>query len=749
MQSRFLVIVYLFIHVAGPAQADLVRTNGEKGVSGRTGIFSFRDGGLQFEWDYIQDKASLVTLAGQHIAWEGSLIPAFWLRVHQKNQFVKPSVVSDSLSTDAKQLLLGLSFGALGRGSLVIVREDWGFQLSELSILWSGEIPSILEMYVGVSDKGVSSSLVPPTWDRPFMPDWQSTGFCVPGAKGGTPQSFFRSWDFGQATIALGSFGPSMGSPYGAAYPRPVLYAAMGSDSGCLSIGAGSIPDAAMSLKVQSTKGCFQYLYSEDLWGKAMRSVRVWKDLLRISLGTNAWMAFQKYYHSFPSKIIRPNKACPAIWNTWGMWGQGKYPIRPIADFARSAGAGLLVLDGGWESAQGEGKPNETRFPHFEDDLRYVRDKGMEIGVWESIGWISDPFSHGLKEADLICNRKGKPCKANWNFDPGAESYYCLDISSPATRDFIRQRTIRIMKTLRPRLIKLDFGYGLPDPYMGVPKNPAFRGERYAHELVKLIAETAKGTDPNVQILYYGISPLWTDVTDIVSLDDQGDLWYDTERGHDEWSIWSALSGDRNMVLCGSSGYSWEKDEEAVLNTSIIGCPGAVLPVMQKNDSAVDMGYTNRRLAVDTWYRKTLSWQPLWLNSDPGNFSSPPTLRCWGRLETVNGDTLLTALVLREKSEDGIKKGIRDERISYIHWIGNWAMIAQDSGSVFSSGSLALIPFGAGSISLSYAAKPASILLLNKDGWHAFEDYSWQNGVLEIRISDESVRKIAGVLIKR
>ena len=134
MRSRFLVIIYLFIHVAEPARADLVRT----------GIFSFRDGGLQFEWDYVKDKASLFTPAGHGIAWEGSLIPAFWLRVHQKSQFVKPTVVSDSLSTNARELVLGLSFGFLGGGRLVIVREDWGFRLSELSIRCIGEIPAIL-----------------------------------------------------------------------------------------------------------------------------------------------------------------------------------------------------------------------------------------------------------------------------------------------------------------------------------------------------------------------------------------------------------------------------------------------------------------------------------------------------------------------------------------------------------------------------------------------------------------------------
>ena len=111
------------------------------------------------------------------------------------------------------------------------------------------------------------------------------------------------------------------------------------------------------------------------------------------------------------------------------------------------------------------------------------------------------------------------------------------------------------MKSIKPVLIKLDFAYGLPSPDAGVPRNPGYRGELYSYELVKLISDAAKSVDPTVVIMLYSISPLWTNLIDLVSLDDQGDLWYDVKQGHQEWSIWASLLSDKNVEISGSCGY--------------------------------------------------------------------------------------------------------------------------------------------------------------------------------------------------
>jgi hypothetical protein len=709
------------------------------------GSLTYRDGDLQFEWNYAQDHAQLALLPGRSIVWQGSLLPAFWLETDHKRQFIKASVIKATASVDGRSDSLQLKIGSLGTGRLLIVKENWGIRFSSLTIEWRQPVPAIIEMYFGVSDSAMRNSSVWPTWDRPFMPDWQAFGFCVPGAKGGTPQSYFRCWDFGQANLALGSFGPSMGSPYGAAYPRPLLYAAMGSDQGCIALGVGEIPTAAMSLHIQSTKGCFQYVYAEDLWGAQPEKKRTWNEPLRFSFGTDSWSAIKKYYSSFPIRAAANPHANSSAWNTWGMWGQGKYPIRPVTDFSKNIGADLVVMDGSWEGSQGAARPNADRFPNFAEDLDTARNLGLGIGIWESIGWIVDPYANGLKDQDLILNRNGKPCKANWNFDPSGESYYCMDPSSEGTRKYIKERTLRVMRMIKPKLIKLDFGYGLPSPEMGVPKDPAYRGERYAYELVKLISQTAKSVDPEVVIMYYGISPLWTADVDLVSLDDQQDLWHDVPRGEQEWSIWASLLSDRKMGLNASSGYDWDIDDEMVLNTCILGAPGAVLPVSLKNGDPVPSKFLNRRLAIYKWFRRSTSWEPLWLNSRTGNFSSPPKLNCWGRMEKIGGQAQLTALVLR----DGDKEELADPLLSGISWSGRWALISQEDKAISSTQDLALIPFDAGYISLPYPAKPGRVSRLNTEGEKAFTGWEWSAGILTIKITGEELRQTAGFRVSR
>jgi len=575
------------------------------------------------------------------------------------------------------------------------------------------------------------------------MPDWQSSGFCVPGAKGGTVQSFFRMWDFGQAAIALGGFGPSLGSPYGAAFPRPLYYFGMGADAGFAAVGAGSIPDAPMFLQVRATSASLQYLYREDLWGALKTMQRTWNEPLRITFGSNAYSAFHEYYRSFPSKE-KPPAVVPAVWNTWGDWREKRYAIPPIADFAKSLGSDILVLDDPWESSQGSGIPGKERFPRFSEDLAYARKKGLKIGLWETVGWISKPAEAGLTAEDLLVQQNGRPCKANWNMSPWSDGYYCLDISSDRTREFIRKRTIAIMKNQQPALLKLDFGYGFPGPSVAVARNPAYRGERFAYELVKLISETAKSIDPSVIIMYYSISPLWFPVIDLVSLDDQGDLWYDIPAGHQQWSVWSSLLGEKNMPVSGSSGYDWSTDDEVLLNTAITGAPGAVLP--SSGNSPVPKAFLQRRLAVNRWHRKTTHWQPLWINSQQGDLQSPPVLKCFGRIETGEQDSMLTALALRappssESQDTQATAGMR--------WSGRWALITQDNADIRQSTHLAIIPFDAGFISLPYPVKPSRITILSLDGEFIFKDWRWINGSVELKINQSQLSTIAGFLVER
>ena len=465
-------------------------------------LWTYADENLRFEWNLTEDHATLAGKSGA-VTWQGGLLPSFWIKDGRGQfRYLKARVSGAVAATGGKETVVPLDLEGAGTGTLLVERAEGGFQVSKLEINWQGEVPQIVEMYIGATPIPAGAVNVKPVWDRPFLPGWQTLGYCVPGAKAGTVQSYFRMWDFGQPDIALGNFGPSMSTPYGAAFPRPVLFTAMGNGHAWISIGAGSVPDGAMTLKIRGSRGCFQYLYREDLWGAPAAAKRTWTGLLRITMDTSAMAAFRKYYASFP--VDRNKKVAPvsSVWNTWGMWRLKKFPVRPIADFMESMGSEMMVLDDPWETSQGSGQPNLVKFPRFFDDLDYIRRKNKDIGIWETVGWIKDTAAAGLGTNDLITDTNGKPCLANWNFDPSGDAYYCLDVSSPRTRAFLQERTKRVMQRLKPRLIKLDFGYGMPNPNMGAPRNPEFRGERSSWEMVRLIAEAAKSIDPQVIILY-------------------------------------------------------------------------------------------------------------------------------------------------------------------------------------------------------------------------------------------------------
>ena len=690
-----------------------------------------------FSWNLAEDKGRLSTTDNKQI-WSGSLIPSFWLQIDDQKKFLKPQIDFDQSEVTDDELKLHLKLNSLGTGKLLVNKEEWGLRIRSFSVTWEDEIPEIIEMNIGVSGLTEEQLAMVPDPEKPFAPNWSSFGFCIPGAKEGPAQSYFRSWDFGQSDIALGSFGPSMGTPYGAAFPRPTYMASMGSDNGWITFGAGSVPDAALTLKIRSSKGSYQYLYREDLWGAGKKS-RTWHNLLNITFGSTAWTSMRQYVNTLSlDKSVNPNHHL-SVWNTWGNWKTGNYTIRPITHFARKTGAEILVLDDPWESFHGAGTYNQQKFPGFNEEIDTIHRYEMEHGIWETLAWVDFPEKLGLTKDDLLLDRNGNPCKGSWNFDPFGPNHFIVDISSENARDYLVSRTKKVIKEVKPRLIKLDFGYGISSPNVGVPRDPNIRGERYCLELTKLISNTVKEMDSTISIMYYGISPFLLPYIDMVSLDDQGDLWLEGGDGHDQWSIWASLISDKKTALNGSSGYSWDDDDEILLNTIIVGSPGSVLP-NDYNGKSVPEEMINRRYAVNQWYRRTIQWEPDWLNSSTGSLSESMKLKCWGRVETAE-NSFTSALVLRD--DDGLIRG----QLEGFDWTGRWGLISQDDKDITQSRKLAVIPFDQNSsISFPLLSAPKTVKKVDYIKSEKLSDWEWKNGVMTIQV--DNISDIAGFIIQ-
>jgi hypothetical protein len=627
------------------------------------------------------------------------------------------------------QDLLSLRFADLATGELTVRRYPEGIRFQRLAIHWKQPAPAVIALYFGTALLTVEQRAMVPSLDLPFWPDWEADGFAIPSAKGGPIQSFFRRWDFGNANIPLGSFGPSMGTPYAAAYPRPLYSAAMGGPNGWVAFGPGAVPDAALTLRIRSSNAALEYLYREDLWGAQKGADRVWDEPFRLFWAHDAWDAYLRLFQSFPAEPASAPAHQETHWNSWGNFRENHYGLRELADqVADHVGAKILVLDDGWETNRSSGIPNLSRYPNFFDDLAYIRKKGLELGFWQACGWVDEPEASGLLPEDLVRGADGVPRRVNWAMSTQVEPHhYVLDPSSPRALEFLRQRTLRIMRELKPSLLKLDFGYGLPGPDVAVPSDPAMRGERFSYTLLKTIADAAREIDPSVTIQYYGIHPLMAPIEDLITLDDLGDAGGQEAVGHGEWSIWAALAGVQGRAINASSGYDWSADTDVLLDTAIIGAPGGVLPLGEAAPPGLNL---NHRRALVQWYRRTTLWKPLWLNSEKGALGREPRPRCLGRLEPIRGEDRLTALVLRPEGAGENEMDVPG--LGKVRWQGRWAIIAQDEETLAASRRLACIPFDGGSLRLPRTSSPAQVVAVEKRE-NPLTGWSWHDSTLEIR----------------
>jgi hypothetical protein len=690
--------------------------------------------GYTFIWDVESDQAIVRPEHVETPIWTGGLLPGFLLAAPDKTlAYVKANVDLKNSSMGSTGGKLALRADSLASCELVFEAKDYGLNFTHFHIDWtSGPLP-IIGLYFGTAPLSAGEKLAAPTLDQSFWPNWDSACFCVPGAKGAPVQSVFRRWDLGSANLPLGSFGPALGTPYAAAYPRPLYAAAMGNQDGWVCLGTGAPMDGALSLTLESSSACLHVLYREDLWGAPEPKRRVWQAPLRVTWARDPWRAYQKMFNSFDSRRIVRSAPLKPQWNSWGDFKKNIYDLRALADWTASMDAKILGLDDRWETFVGSGEPDRKRFPQFDEDISYIKTQGLDIGFWQPVGWVDQPEEVGLSERDLIVGTDGHPRRVAWDTNPRSRSHYCLDPSSPNAVQFLRRRTINLMTKYRPVLLKLDFGYGLPSPNVGVPRDPSLRGERYSLRLLKIIAEAARSINQDVAIEYYSLHPLVRAIADVIALDDLGDAGNEEARGHSQWSIWSALGGGKSNIMA-SSGYDWNADAEVVLNSAVIGVPGAVLSRTMEDGSPVPSRFVNRRMALNRWYRRRTDWSPLWLNSSPGGYMQDPLMRCFGRLENIDGENRLTALVLRENEKHLLPKNCLDG----MTWQGSWAVIAQDDHDVFMSRRLACLPIDGTDLRIPRPSRPDRVLAVSRSSEAAWSDWTWAGGKVNLHAKSSS-----------
>lgn len=700
-----------------------------------------------FEWDLARDFARLTNRENGGECWCGSLLPLWWIvDVSGAHVAVQPSV--QSARWEDNELHLELDLQAHGSGSVRVVALENGVSLERVAVNWSRAEVRVIGLYFGCQILTAPQRSAVPTLERPFWPNWRAEGFCIASAKTAPMQSFFRRWDFGHTNIPLGSFGPAMGTPYAAAFPRPLYAGCMGGRNGWVCLGTGSIPDAALSWQVRSSSGAHEWLYREDLWAPPVERSRQWLRPLRLVFAATAWLAYRDYFRTLVD-VRAPKDAAhqKSFWGTWGDFRFERFDIPAAVDRALDeVETPLVCIDDPWESFTGSGVPHEKRLPNFAQDIEYGHRRGAKIGIWLPLVWIARPELAGLTDEDLIQSRDGAPIQGMWCMDPHDPDRWCscMDPSSKRVREYIRMKTRRVMERYRPALLKIDFGYGVPGPDACAPRDPSLRGERLSYTLARLVADAAREVDSSVTIMYVTLNPLWDDVQDLCGMDDLGDAGPYEAVGHGHWSVWAALLGDRGVGVMASSGYDWHADAEVLLDTAVIGAPGANLPRQLEDGEPVPAEYIARRRALARWHRRTTQWSPCWLNTSSGDLRGDPVARCWGRMEFVRGGEHLTAVALRGEGEEAALREVGDK----LSWRGRWALLAQGDGSIFDAMEVACVPFSPGEITL-VRPRPVEVQWVTKNGAVPHGGWRWREGQLTIEVDEEQIRSGGmGVLVR-
>ena len=660
-------------------------------------------GSFTFAWDCAKDAASFKN-AGGSAFWNGKLLPSFALSVSGADCYTDCAFGSLSQITETSWRV-SFTAGNFGGGDVICTVSDKGVSFTSLTVRWNDDT-AIAAMYFGeksLTDEQMSIASPGAAGDIEDVKSWESWRaheYCVPCAGSSPTYSFWRFWDMGFTTLPLGSFGPSMGAPYAAAFPRPLYACAMGSTSaqGWVALGCGEIPDAAMSLKIKAGVGALEYLYRDDLWGAANSRERRWNAPFSIGVGENAYEAYAALFASLD--VSKKEKAAHlrSFYCTWGQFVKGEFDLRRAADYATDEmKSDVLLIDATWESSSGSGQPNEELFPNFADDIQYAKDKGLAVGLWLPLGWIRHPEKFGLDDSDLLCGSDGKPRLSGWIQNPHSppqSMHYCLDPASEKVREFLKARSRDVVSRYGADLLKLDFGYGLPDPNVSSSRDPSMRGEKLAHTLLKIIGDAAREVNPAISIIYYGISPLMSDAYDIVSIDDMGDCGdspaYE-KLGHTQRAMWASLAAAHGTAINASSGYFWDSFNDILLDTFVIGVPGTVLPQTDSLGKSITPAISARWSAAQKWCRRGESqWSPLFLDCDTGGRGSEPSVRSWARCE--NGGIYSCAL----RNESG--SAISFDALKGIAFTGKWAVVSADDSGIYACKKLAVIPFSAGTI---------------------------------------------------
>ncbi len=310
-----------------------------------------------------------------------------------------------------------------------------------------------------------------------------------------------------------------------------------------------------------------------------------------IAFGKNYHEAIRSYYKILQrEKIIAPKNISQKKkdvmlapqYNTWGVESSKAMNSEELTEeivkdiFNKLQRSGMkartFVIDDKWEGQYGELQHDAERFPHFENLLNDIRQQGYFIGLWAAFLRCQNPAALGLDESNLLQTPEGKPL---W-LDHQTSRYGIFDVTQPIVQKVLSERAKEFIRRYKPDLIKFDFGYELPSLDVAAPANTNWAGERLLQQGLEVVVGAMKEENPDLVIMYYGLSPLLIEYYDLHSPDDLvyclGDYDLETNRR----VFFSSLCGELGMPTYSSSGYDWESAVDIWFDSAPSGTLGSL-----------------------------------------------------------------------------------------------------------------------------------------------------------------------------
>ncbi len=483
--------------------------------------------------------------------------------------------------------------------------------------------------------------------------------------------------------------------------------------------GITSLPQADMLIHTANVRHSLIFRYHSELWGQARTpgSIQIGAGLVW-TFGATVQDAIRAYYHAvLESGAVRapsPSVAKRAIMTSsvYSMWGAQtaagtdgiKLTQDELEDAYRALQASGLRMDifeieDRWESDHGTLVHSEDRLPHFEAFLDRVRGDGMKIGLWTVPLRCGSPQKIGLKPENMLRLHDGSPVPGTMSAQP----YFLLDITQPAVEANVRQRLQTMMRRYRPSLLKFDFGYEMPPLSSGAPADKRWAGEKLLMKALDLIGSAVREVDPDVVLMYYGLSPFLLGRIDLHSPDDLYAAMGDYDIEANRRFFFSSLMGEIGIPTYGSGAYDWASMPSIWFDSVLIGSLGVLADCRgdvrgDKPASEMVALFNGLREAV----RQTTEFEIETSPVDPLSPTRGAHAPSWIRRE--NGK--ITGVALRHDNWMGSAGTSRvpdviDTDISVV-------VVSRTEDSIRRATSLAIVPLGSGKLRLLREREEAS-----------------------------------------